>query len=232
MRASWPCWGKKQAESFQVLSTQNGHFLQELNIPSIWPAVHQPTCLNASHLYKIHSWETCPLIKNPIGTAVFGAVLFKTCAISLIVNFLKFVTAISFEALIYPDSALNDVQYSFYNLFLQSFYNLFWERPKKKLQDCVQGIRCLSYRDCYLSNKTWKSSNSQSMTTRTCTKHSHGRTEAQTQIFVSWRVIVIDTWGGKPGLGPGLPCCGGCPGCPGGWPGWCPGSPGYRCCPG
>ena len=116
--------------------------------------------------------------------------------------------------------------------FLQSFYNLSWERRKKKLQDCVQGIRCLSYRDCYLSNKTRKSSKCQSMTTKTCTKHSHGRTEAQTQIFVSWRQIDIDTWGGKPGLGPGLPCCGGCPGCPGGWPGWCPGSPGYRCCPG
>ena len=41
-----------------------------------------------------------PLIKNQIGTAVFGAVLFKTCAISLIIDFLKFVTTISFDALI------------------------------------------------------------------------------------------------------------------------------------
>ena len=103
---------------------------------------------------------------------------------------------------------------------------------KREVEEKVARLRPRdpSYRGCYLSNKTWKSSKGLSMTTRTCTKHSHGRTEPQTQIFVSWRQI--DTWGGKPGLGPGLPCCGGCPGCPGGWPGWCPGSPGYRCCPG
>ena len=48
-------------------------------------------------------------------------------------------------------------------------------------------------------------------------------TRAQKQTH-SWHLLrQIITWGGNPGLGPGLPCCGGWPG---GWPGWCPGSPG------